>query len=379
MHKMFIMVLCISLIFLGSSAFAGSEKTCTIKAGSNIVQWEGKTLSTVRPDQDTKIFIFERLPGDDDMVQHLNSTSPFSAYDWTGAYLGTVDQSCKGYYVRDEHLKDCVEKEESSLGKRYQRGEAETENGVRPEVGDYVEVNVLPTKLSDGPSKYSSILWEIQERERLYILEKKGKWCQVKDAEGDEGWILCSSVILIKPDQQAAGEYLEVRKYYGNIRIGPNRLYEIICLAAQKERLHAIAKKDRWYHVKDADGVTGWIHESAVKQTTYDLYMMNPKKNFMIDKEKCIKDWSYYYSICELGIKRYKPGDKGRCREDDPTCIESAGYYYYKQFKAQKRSMPEFCKEAAAEDIHYNCRWYIRRAGWPKSIDEERAPMLLSE
>jgi SH3-like domain-containing protein len=54
-------------------------------------------------------------------------------------------------------------------------------------VSDYANIRM-------GPGTNYDIIWKIEKNHPIEILEKKGKWYHFKDFEDDEGWIYASLV-----------------------------------------------------------------------------------------------------------------------------------------------------------------------------------------
>lgn len=52
-----------------------------------------------------------------------------------------------------------------------------------------VIIKVKKTVIRSGPGESFDVLWEVQEGYPFKVLEEKGEWVKVIDAEGDSGWI----------------------------------------------------------------------------------------------------------------------------------------------------------------------------------------------
>jgi SH3-like domain-containing protein len=71
-------------------------------------------------------------------------------------------------------------------------------------VAEYISVAVPVANIRSGPSEESDLLWKVEAYYPMLVLEKSGAWYRFKDFEGDVGWIYASlvnneeSVITIK-------------------------------------------------------------------------------------------------------------------------------------------------------------------------------------
>jgi SH3-like domain-containing protein len=110
--------------------------------------------------------------------------------------------------------------------------------------------------IRSGPGIKYEILVEAEKNYPIMMLKKSGNWAQVKDFEGDTGWIhrslikKISSVITIKSKC--------------NIRSGPGRTYDVVLISDQGVPFRVIKRKAKWIHVRHSEGHEGWIHQSLV-------------------------------------------------------------------------------------------------------------------
>ena len=50
-------------------------------------------------------------------------------------------------------------------------------------------VDAKIANLRSGPGTDNQILWQVERYHPIILVQKKGNWYQIKDFEGEEGWI----------------------------------------------------------------------------------------------------------------------------------------------------------------------------------------------
>ena len=110
--------------------------------------------------------------------------------------------------------------------------------------------------IRSGPGTKYGILCQAERYYPINVIKKSGNWYEVKDFEGDIGWIhkslvnKISSVITTNPKC--------------NIRSGPGMEYQILFISKEGVPFKVIKKKSNWIHIQHAEGHKGWIHKSLV-------------------------------------------------------------------------------------------------------------------
>lgn len=117
-------------------------------------------------------------------------------------------------------------------------------------------VAVPIANIRSGPGTSYEVLWKVEKYHLLEIEKKAGKWCRIKDFEGDEGWISRSlleniSAVVLKRDNC-------------NVRSGPGTRFHIVFTAEKGIPFKVLEQKNDWLHVEHADGDQGWLHKSLV-------------------------------------------------------------------------------------------------------------------
>lgn len=122
--------------------------------------------------------------------------------------------------------------------------------------GDHWSVSGNVANIRSGPGTDHMVFYQAEKYYPLNILQKKGNWYEVKDYEGDTGWIHKSlisnipSVITIKSKC--------------NIRSGSSTENEILFVAKKGVPFQIIKRKGNWINIRHSEGYEGWIHQSLV-------------------------------------------------------------------------------------------------------------------
>lgn len=119
-----------------------------------------------------------------------------------------------------------------------------------------LSVSVTEAKIRSGAGNNFEVLWKSEKYFPLAVIKKIGEWYQVKDFEGDQGWVHQSlvgntpSVITIKDKNSLRSESKADAKAL--FSVGPGIPFKVL------------KRNTKWILVEHADGDKGWIHESTV-------------------------------------------------------------------------------------------------------------------
>jgi SH3-like domain-containing protein len=119
-----------------------------------------------------------------------------------------------------------------------------------------VSVSVPEAKIRSGAGNNFDMLWKSEKYFPLTVIKKTGEWYQVKDFQGDEGWVHQSqvgntpSVITVKDKNSLRSEPKPEAKVL--FTVGPGIPFKVN------------KRTNKWILVEHADGDKGWIHESTV-------------------------------------------------------------------------------------------------------------------
>ena len=77
-------------------------------------------------------------------------------------------------------------------------------------------------------------------------------------------WFVFLLIIFLFSTSADAGQRLSIISRLANIRSGPGSNYEVLWQVEKYYPLVILGKKGNWYHFKDFEGDTGWVHKSLV-------------------------------------------------------------------------------------------------------------------
>ncbi len=106
------------------------------------------------------------------------------------------------------------------------------------------------------PDVKSKKLWEVEKYHPLIVIEKKGKWCRIKDYQGDIAWV--HSTLLGK------GKTVITKVKASNVRSKATTKSSILFTVARGVPFKVLESTNTWLKVKHADGDIGWISKKLV-------------------------------------------------------------------------------------------------------------------
>ena len=119
-----------------------------------------------------------------------------------------------------------------------------------------LSVGVNKANVRSVPGKDYAVLWSVGKYFPVNIVKTSGDWRQIRDYEGDVGWIH-KSLLKEVPSVIVKGSLV-------NVREGPGKDAKVLFQAESGVSFKVEEKKGKWLRVKHGDGDTGWIHESLV-------------------------------------------------------------------------------------------------------------------
>ena len=114
-----------------------------------------------------------------------------------------------------------------------------------------VSVQGSTLNMREGPGTNTAVLWELKKGYPLAVTRRKGNWLQVRDFEGDTGWVARSLT--------GRTPHHIVKSKVANIRSGPGTKHRIVGKAEYGELLRTREKRAGWVRVERQEGVGGWI------------------------------------------------------------------------------------------------------------------------
>jgi len=121
---------------------------------------------------------------------------------------------------------------------------------------EYVSVNKDGANIRSAPDPKKDLLWEVYKDFPLQVLKRQKDWAQVKDFEGDQGWIFSN---LISKDKRVI-----VKSNSVNMRSEPNKDAKVVATVKYGVVFTPLEKKGEWLKVKHEDGTSGWISNALV-------------------------------------------------------------------------------------------------------------------
>ncbi len=126
---------------------------------------------------------------------------------------------------------------------------------------EMLSVNGEKVNLRSGPGKGYKAKWEYGKGLPLIVISKKGNWVNVKDFEGDSGWIYKK---LLKRNPQMVVKANRNQNKKVNIRKKPSLKGKIIGKAYYGVVFSTIEQRSGWVKVKHESGLEGWIKRSLL-------------------------------------------------------------------------------------------------------------------
>jgi SH3-like domain-containing protein len=120
----------------------------------------------------------------------------------------------------------------------------------------FVRVQVPVANVREGPATDFSRLRQARRDEPLRVVGREGRWLEVRDHEGQAGWIFAPLT-----DDQPAVVVHAVREW-ANVRSGPGRNHAVRFRAPRGSTFAVAGGEGDWLRVQDARGGSGWLHRS---------------------------------------------------------------------------------------------------------------------
>lgn len=119
-----------------------------------------------------------------------------------------------------------------------------------------VSVKGSTLNMRSGPSTNTEVLWELQRGYPLQVVQRKNRWVQVRDFEGDTGWVAASLT--------GRTPHHIVKVNNANVRKGPGTQHRIVGKANYGELLRTKEKRGSWVRVERTTGDIGWISKKLL-------------------------------------------------------------------------------------------------------------------
>jgi SH3-like domain-containing protein len=119
-----------------------------------------------------------------------------------------------------------------------------------------VSVKGSMLNMRSGPGTNTEVLWELQRGYPLQVVQRKNRWAQVRDFEGDTGWVAASLT--------GRTPHHIVKVNNANVRKGPGTQYRIVGKASYGELVRTKEKRSGWVRVERPSGSSGWISKKLL-------------------------------------------------------------------------------------------------------------------
>ena len=121
----------------------------------------------------------------------------------------------------------------------------------------YACVNNNTLNIRSAPSTQSAIVWKVVRHYPFQILASQGVWRQVKDFEGDTGWV--------HSDYLSTAKTAIVTNEFANIRASATISSEKVGKADYGDVFPVLSVKDKWVEIQMPDSnESAWIYKSLL-------------------------------------------------------------------------------------------------------------------
>lgn len=131
------------------------------------------------------------------------------------------------------------------------------------------------TNVREGASTDRPVLFSLNKRDRVRVLDAIGQWCKVQTSGGQTGWAAGWVLDFQPPGKPEAstivdGQRVEIKVGWVsdgvvNVRSGQGTDTEIIGQVREGDGLVITAKRDGWLKVLLGNGKAGWIAEHLIE------------------------------------------------------------------------------------------------------------------
>ncbi|MFA7665388.1 MAG: SH3 domain-containing protein [Burkholderiaceae bacterium] len=121
---------------------------------------------------------------------------------------------------------------------------------------EMVSVDRPVINMRTGPGTNHEATWRLNRGYPLMIIARKDGWLQVRDFEGDTGWVQ-GNLTAKKP-------FFVVKGQDVNIRSGPGTNHPVVGKALYGEVMQTLEHGPGWARVRNGEGLTGWIARSLL-------------------------------------------------------------------------------------------------------------------
>lgn len=114
-----------------------------------------------------------------------------------------------------------------------------------------VSIKSAAANLRAAPGKDGEVLWQLGYGYPLEVIERRGNWLNVRDFEGDRGWVAASTT------WQARHHVVRVRS--AKLHAGPGNDQPVVGTVVYGQVLATEHRGEDWVRVRLAPGRTAWV------------------------------------------------------------------------------------------------------------------------
>lgn len=118
---------------------------------------------------------------------------------------------------------------------------------------EYITVTKDKVNVRQEPNTSSPVYMELFRGYPLEVLKKQGEWSQIRDYEGDSGWI--HNTLIGKNDTVIINAKKSV-----NMRSGPSTDSAVVADVERGVIMTKIGQEGKWLKLKHSSGTVGWIY-----------------------------------------------------------------------------------------------------------------------
>jgi uncharacterized protein YgiM (DUF1202 family) len=89
--------------------------------------------------------------------------------------------------------------------------------------------------------------------------------------KGRRIWYLCGLLLLVAIGVRAGARELSVQVKEAKLRTGPSFLGQVVGASDYGARVEVLQEQGTWVEIRTEDGVTGWLHSSALTEKKVKL------------------------------------------------------------------------------------------------------------
>ena len=121
---------------------------------------------------------------------------------------------------------------------------------------EWVSIRNDNVNMRTGPNTTSPVQFKLAKGYPLQVMQRRNNWLQVRDFEGDTGWVAAS---VTNKDRHHI-----VKGQNINLRAGPGTNHRVVGSVKYGEVLRTIKRQGQWVEVRLPNGRTGWVASNLV-------------------------------------------------------------------------------------------------------------------